>query len=37
VKITEKKLRELLITVLDNRDRVFKLELFARFMGLSKV
>ena len=35
-KIAEKKLRELVVTLLANRERVFTLELFSRFMGLSK-
>ena len=35
-RIAEKKLRELLVTVLENRNRTLKLELFARFMGISR-
>ncbi|CDW85585.1 UNKNOWN [Stylonychia lemnae] len=36
VKITEKKLKELLVTIMESKDRVFKLELFSRFLGISK-
>eukprot|EP00347_Sterkiella_histriomuscorum_P019314 403342126 len=36
VKISEKKLRELFVTILENREGIFKLELFSRFFDIFK-